>query len=374
MDSPVKTFFQQPLQLGALAMPNRAILSPLAGVSDIPFRRICHELHAGLAYVEMLSAPGVLHGNRKTHDIVQRHPAEPRCGVQITGPSPESIATAGKMLLDRGFDTIDINMGCPVRKIVKKGWGSAILKEPERVGATMAALREAVDIPATAKIRLGYTPDSINVEEICTILAQAGAAMITIHGRVRSDRYNQPVQYEQIKRGVDAARKVNPRIITVGNGNIFDYTTSIMMQSKTGCDAVLVSRGALGNPWVFSQIIDGHTVHPLVDEWLEVVLRHLDYHVEFYGSELHATVMFRKHLLWYASGFPNARKMRPRLSIVKEIPEIRSILRSYAEQLPKNLRRFDNLNESHLRVQQAEHDPKYEMDRDLDRGVDKEVI
>ena len=367
----MKTLFDQPLQLGNLSIRNRALLSPLAGVSDVPFRRICQQLGAGLTYVEMISSTAINHAKVRTLDLTQRHEEEEQLGFQLTGPAADSVSEAAEEIERRGFETIDVNMGCPVKKIVSKGWGSAILKDPDRVGETISKMRAKISVPVTAKIRLGYTENDLNVVDICRRLADADAQMITIHGRLRGDDYGAPVQYEKIAEGFAAARAIRPDVVTMGNGNVFDYATAMKMVDETGCDAVLVSRGALGNPWVFGQIVRGDEVHPTVDEWAEVLFRHMDYHETFYGVSVPSTARFRKHLLWYVAGFPHTRTLRPVLSQVQSLDEVRKMIDELIAGFPGDLPRYATAPEANRRIaEMKEHDPKYDMDRQLDRGAE----
>jgi nifR3 family TIM-barrel protein len=360
-------FFSQPLALGPFTVPNRVLLSPLAGVSDVPFRRICQEMGAGLTYIEMLSAVAFHHRNPRNIVVMSRHADEPRLGVQLTGPSAEVVARAVALLEDFPVETVDLNMGCPVRKIVGKGGGSAILKEPDRVEETVRQTVAASSRPVTAKIRLGYTRDSINVQDISARIAGAGAVMLTIHGRTREDSYAVPADYPAIRRGVEAARAVNPRIVVTGNGDIFDPADARRMVTETGCDAVLISRGSLGNPWLFRQILTGDDAEPSLAEWRAVVDRHLRYHREHYGDDLLSASRFRKHLLWYVGGFPASRAVRLQLSTVPSLVEASAILDAYCAELPPGLPRFTH---SHRLTRRGEaFDPKYDMDRDLDRAV-----
>lgn len=364
-------FFSRPFKLGNLEIPNRVLLSPLAGVSDVPFRRICQDLGAGLTYVEMLSAVAINRGHVHTKGITDRHASESMLGVQVTGPSTEEVAQAAGTLEKMGFETIDINMGCPVRKIVNKGCGSAILKDPDRVRNTVVAASSAVDVPVSAKIRIGYTEETINAAEISGLIAQAGADMLTIHGRTRDDNYSHPVNYHHIENGIDQAReKSRHGIITVGNGNVMNYRTACYMVEQTRCDAVLISRGALGNPWIFSQIVGGHAMHPVLEDWLEVVMRHLDYQEEQYGDGHYAAIRFRKHLMWYVTGFPNSRKLRGSLSTLNTLTDIRVVLREYVKTIPAGVRRYDPSSSPSSELTQHCFDPKYDMDRKLDRGVE----
>jgi tRNA-dihydrouridine synthase B len=357
------------MRIGDVDLPNRAWLAPLAGVSDVPFRRVCQEQGAGLTYVEMLASTALRHGTPRSDRMLARHAAEPILGAQVTGPSADDVAWAIETLNHHPYDTIDINMGCPVRKVVGKGWGAAILKEPDRVEATITAARAATSRPVTAKIRLGYEKDRINVAEISRRVAAAGATLLIIHGRTREDGYAVPVNYERIREGIAAARTINPSMPCMGNGDIFDYPTACAMVRRTGCDAVLVSRGALGNPWVFGQITGEHETQPTLAEWREVLDRHLSYHEDFYRDDPVLAVRFRKHLLWYATGFPGTRKLRNDLMHLNTIDEIRAHLDGYCANFPPDLPRYDGAERVASR-EREEHDPKGEMDRVHDRGVE----
>jgi nifR3 family TIM-barrel protein len=329
--------FNHALQIGGLTIRHRAILAPLAGVTDVPFRRICREHGADLAYVEMLSARAVNYLSPRTIDMMARHADEERLGVQVTGATAEEVAEAAGLLEQRGFDAIDINMGCPVRKIVAKGWGSALLKNPDLIRSMVTATRGAVAIPVSVKCRLGYSSRELNVADTAVAVAQSGAQMLTIHGRTKMDDYSSPVDYSGIRIGVENAGD----LVTVGNGDVLDAVSATRMVDETGCDAVMISRGALGNPWIFREILDGVEQHPVPEAWLDVVLRHLDYHEKHYGVSGHTTATARKHVLWYATGFPGARQFRNRISVIAEMHEMREQLRVYAHALPRDLKRHE---------------------------------
>lgn len=365
----------EPFSLGGLEVPNRVLLSPLAGVSDVPFRRICQDLGAGLSYIEMLSAAGMAHRTRKTEELVARAAEEPILGAQITGPSPEILARGIEHLLDYRLpvDTIDINMGCPVKKIVSRGCGSAIVRDPQLAGRMVRAAREVAGVPVTAKIRIGFGSNHPTVVPVCEELSRAGAEMLIIHGRAREDDYSAPIRYDRIREGFEAAERVTretkggPKIWKIGNGNVFDLASARRMVEETGCDGVLVSRGSLGNPWVFRQILEDSEEQPTVAEWEEVLLRHLDYHEAFYGEGLYAAIRFRKHLLWYVRGYPGAKQAKPAMSVLNTLAEMREHVRAFAAALPSGLPRYPDAEE---RRRAAEADPKYEMDRSHDRGVE----
>jgi len=355
-----------PITIGSLTVPNRAFLAPLAGVSDVPFRRMCKEMGAGLTFVEMLSATAVNYRSKRTMDMMARHADEDILGVQVTGPHAEEVSRAISVLDAAGFDVIDINMGCPVRKIISSGWGCAFMKDPDRVESTVAAARAVTKKPLTVKTRLGYTQESAPVTEIAERVGKAGADMMTIHGRFRTDDYSVRVRFEGIAEGFKAVRAAgHPGLVTVGNGDVLDLASANRMVERTGCDAVMVSRGALGNPWIFKEIVTGAVAHPTLAEWLDVVLRHIDYHHAFYGDDAMAARKLRKHLIWYSSGYPECNRLRGACNQIESLDQARAAVKTYAAEHPANWRRFENPEHA----DETPADPKFQMDRTHDRGV-----
>ena len=355
----------QPLDWGGLKLRNRTLLAPLAGVSDTPFRRICADHGAALTFVEMLVSVAVVYKSRRTWEMLNRHPTESCVGVQLTGRNVEEVVKAAAMIDREGFDTLDINMGCPVRKVVHSGSGSAFLKDPQRISDTLAGVKSVVTKPLSAKCRLGFTRDVLNISEVAPRIVGAGCDGLTIHGRTRDCTYAAPVQYEVIKQGVDAARAAKPHVPVIGNGNVFDRQTAALMLHRTGVDGVMVSRGALGNPWIFSELTDGSFKQPTIREWLDGVLRHLDYHKEHYGDTEFSARLMRKHLIWYANGFPYSSSLRGFFNTVLSLDVAKEELTRYAAQYPADLRRYDDGAANRL----FKEDPKYQMDREIDRGV-----
>lgn len=360
--------FDRPLQLGPLTLPGRVLLAPLAGVSDVAFRRISQEFGASLCYVEMLNAVAVQHKGKSTMRMLARHASESILGVQVTGKRADDVANSVAFLDAQGFDTIDINMGCPVRKVVNHGGGSAFLKDVPRIAETVSKCRARTAKPLTIKCRVGFTRETINIEEVVQTAVEAGADMVTIHGRTRSCDYAIPVDLPLIKRGLDHARSVAKRpLVLVGNGDVMDFPSAEKMMIETGADAVMVSRGALGNPWIFRELLTGQRIRPTIGEWLDVVIRHLDYHEQCHGENISSGRMTRKLLNWYSSGFPGVKKLRLKLNSVESVAAAREMMREFAKDVPKDFRRYDD-NEPGL-SRDARHDPKFEMDRELDRGV-----
>lgn len=353
-------------QLGLPTFP--VVLAPLAGVSDHPFRRICVRHGADLTYVEMISATALLYESRRTFDMLARHPDETRLGVQITGRNADEVARAIQLLDKMPFETIDINMGCPVRKVVGAGCGSAILKDPERVRATLRLAREATTKPLSAKIRIGWDRSSVNALEVAQALHDGGADWMTVHGRTRSDDYGVPVELPVIR-----AVKQQSSIPVLGNGNVFSASDARLMRARAIVDGVMVSRGALGNPWVFRQI-KGDMTPVTLDDWRDTVLTHLRWQQEAYGSQGAGAICMRKHLLWYLKGWPGAKKVREDVNQARDLDAAARLIEAYAEDLAAAGTTLRTETHEEPDAQRFQWDPKYEMDRRLDRGVGEDGL
>jgi tRNA-dihydrouridine synthase B len=371
-------FLNTPLNIGKLQLKNRVFLAPLAGVSDIPFRRLCQEFGAGLTYVEMLSATALAHKNPKTYETMARHPEEQVLGVQMTGALPHEMAQAVSLLEKEGFETIDINMGCPVKKVVNAGCGSAFLKDSPRISLALQACRNATHLPLSAKFRLGDTRATLNMEDTTERVIAAHLNMLTVHGRTRSENYSTPCDVQSIQKCVAIAQKKNTSIVTVGNGDLFSFACAENMQQKTQCDAVMISRGALGNPWIFQEILKGKPVNPSFEEWLETVLRYLHYQEQHYGNTKLAAILARKHMLWMAKGFSESKKLRHALGTIETLEQAKEILKIYSKNKDKKALRSrvelfensQNTREENTKLLLPKHqDPKHDMDRHWDRGV-----
>lgn len=345
------------------------ILAPLAGVSDHPFRRISTVEGADLTYVEMISATAMLYESRRTFEMLKRHDSEQKLGVQITGPSAEQVGKAVAILDKMNFDTIDINMGCPVKKVVKTGCGSGILRDPERVFQTVKAAVENTDKPVTAKFRLGWDKASRNAVEVAQAIEAGGAVWMTIHGRTRADDYSVPVDLDGMREVKDSVK-----IPVIGNGNIFQRSDAEHMLSVTGVDGLMISRGALGNPWLFDEIKTGDNVVSLED-WEATILQHLDWQLEEYGdTATSAAVCMRKHLLWYAKGWNGVKTFREGVNNISSM----TVARSMVLEFTKGLRERGVTHRSSIVQGESEvrfaWDPKYDMDRQLDRGVGDDAM
>jgi tRNA-dihydrouridine synthase B len=352
-------------QMGIVENP--IVLAPLAGVSDHPFRRICAGEGADLTYVEMLSAAAISFRSKRTLEMCERHPSESILGVQLTSRTPEEMGEAVAFLDNMNFDTIDINMGCPVKKVVKSGCGSAILRDPKRVFETTLAARKNTKKPLSVKIRLGWSKEELTYLDVSKAAEDAGADWITVHGRTRNDDYSEAVELEKIAEVVSRLK-----IPVLGNGNIFSRSDAEMMRKISGCAGIMVSRGALGNPWVFSEI-KGHSRVLELRDWLAVVLSHLSWHEEAYGNSSVSAVCMRKHLLWYISGWPGARKLRDEIVRCQDLSLARQLIVDFTEEL-KSLGFTKRIPVQLEHLGRFSWDPKFEMDRSLDRGVGDEGI
>lgn len=340
------------------------LLAPLAGVSDHPFRRICTQLGADLSYVEMISATALLYESRRTYAMLKRHESEAKLGVQITGKTADETAQAVAILSQMNFETIDINMGCPVAKVVKTGCGSGFLRDPQRVYDTVRLSVAASCKPVSAKIRLGWDRESMNALEIVDAACRGGASWICVHGRTRADDYSVPVDLNAMLE----IRRRFPDIVLIGNGNLFGANDAEYMIEKTTYDGLMVSRGALGDPWVFARI-KGRKDPVTVDEWHEVVATHLRWQEEEYGNQAAGFICMRKHLLWYLAGWPGVKPFKERVNQMQSIGEALAILDDCARSLSGH--RFEN--EAAV-DNQFQWDPKWEMNRQWDRGLSDEIL
>jgi tRNA-dihydrouridine synthase B len=311
----------------------------------------------------MISATALLYESPKTLSMLKRHKDEGRLGVQITGRTADDVGRAVAILDRMPFDTVDINMGCPVRKVVKTGCGSAILKDPERVYHTVKAARESTAKPLSAKIRIGWDRQSVNAIEVAQACEAAGADWVVVHGRTRADDYSVPVDLENI-----AALKRAVGVPVIGNGNLFSHQDAAYMLAKTGVDGLMVSRGALGHPWIFRDIKYGEqSLHR--NEWRQTVLDHLAWQQEEYGDRGAGAVCMRKHLLWYAKGWPGAKELRERLNQSDSLASAADLIEQFYESLIGREWDFRRSSTKDDQDSRFHWDPKWDMDRRLDRGV-----
>ena len=313
------------LAIGNVTLDNNIILAPMAGVTDLPFRLLCSEQGAGMSCMEMVSAKAIMYKNKNTESLLEIHPEEGRVSLQLFGSDPKILGEMARQIEDRPFDILDINMGCPVPKVVNNGEGSALMKEPKLVEEIVSAVAKAANKPVTVKIRKGFNDTCVNAVEIARIAEASGAAAVAVHGRTREQYYAGKADWEII-----AKVKSNLSIPVIGNGDVTDGASAKAMLEQTGCDGVMVGRAARGNPWIFRQIIsylrDG-TVMPRPDkeEIKATILRHARLQLECKGEYTGIREM-RKHVSWYTFGMPDSARMRRSINMAESFGELERLV------------------------------------------------
>jgi len=301
------------MQIGKIKLVNPVILAPMAGVTDLPFRLLCKEMDCGLVYSEMVSDKGLLYKNFHTMDMLTIDEGERPVAMQIFGSEPASMAQAALSVERAGTDIIDINMGCPTPKIIKNGSGAALMCQPDLAFRIMVSVVEAVNVPVTVKIRKGWDNGSINAVQMAKLAEKAGIAAIAVHGRTRAQFYSGEADWDIIRQV-----KASVNIPVIGNGDIRTPYDAQKMLIETGCDGLMIGRGAQGNPWIFRQVAQylatGQVVPlPTEVERLSVMLRHLDMLVAYKGEYLGIREM-RRHGAWYTKGMHDSSELRLRFN------------------------------------------------------------
>lgn len=320
------------MNIGGVSLANRVLAAPMAGVTDRSFRQLAREMGCGLAYTEMISDLALLYSNRKTLEMLDIGGEPKPIAVQIFGSRPEEVARAAQLVEQAGATIIDINMGCPAPKIVKNNEGSALMRNPELAGRIVEAVCRAVKIPVTVKMRKGWDEKSVNVLEVASIVEAAGAKAVTVHGRTRSQMYSGKADWRII-----AAVKSHLRIPVIGNGDIWTPQDAKNMLEETGCDAVMIGRGSLGNPWIFRR-----TVHyletgellpePTAAERVQMAKRHLELLLAEKGEYIAVREM-RKHAAWYVKGLREAARLREEINKAEHTLKIKECLDNYLTHL-----------------------------------------
>jgi nifR3 family TIM-barrel protein len=315
------------LQIGGVTLENNIILAPMAGVTDLPFRLLCSEQGAGLTCMEMISAKAILYKNKNTDSLMEIHPDEGPTSLQLFGSDPKILSEMAKRIEERPFSILDINMGCPVPKVVNNGEGSALMKHPKLVGEIIAAVVKAIRKPVTVKIRKGFDEAHVNAVEIAKIAEASGASAVAVHGRTREQYYAGEADWDII-----AQVKAAVKIPVIGNGDVTDGASAQKMLQMTGCDGIMVGRAARGNPWLFRQIsaylTDGTILQkPELEEVKATILRHAALQLETKGEYTGIREM-RKHVSWYTAGYPNSARLRQNVNLVESFEELRELVLS----------------------------------------------
>lgn len=318
-------FLEYTMNIGNVQLENPFLLGPMAGITDSPFRQICREMGCALSYSEMVSAKALYYKDKKTERLLAVTEEELPVAYQIFGSEPEMMAFAADRLKDRKNCILDINMGCPVPKVVKNGEGSALMKEPWKIRRLVEQAVKYAGKPVTVKMRIGWDGDHVNVVKCAGEAEAGGAAAVAVHGRTRD-------QYYSGKADWDAIREVrqNLSIPVIGNGDIFTAEDGLRMMDYTGCEMVMIARGALGNPWLFRELVHlwktGETLpRPDMEEVRAMMLRQLEMMAELKGNRV-AVLEMRKHVGWYIRGIPGAAHIRAEVNRIADIDELRRFL------------------------------------------------
>ena len=310
------------LTIGNVTLANPVILAPMAGVCDLPFRLLCKEQGAGLLCMEMVSAKAIYYKNKNTESLMEIHPKEPPVSLQLFGSDPDIISEMAKRIEERPFSILDINMGCPVPKVVNNGEGSALMKNEKLAANIVEKTAKAIKKPVTVKIRKGFQDDQVNAVELAKRLEQAGAAAIAVHGRTREQYYSGKADWDIIRQVKEAVS-----IPVIGNGDIVDGKSAMEIMNQTGCDGIMIGRAARGNPFLFRQVLEyletgKEPEKPSLSEIKETILRHAQLQLTYKG-EYTAVREMRKHIAWYTTGLPHSAELRRRVNEMETMEQLR---------------------------------------------------
>ncbi|MBD5444662.1 MAG: tRNA dihydrouridine synthase DusB [Lachnospiraceae bacterium] len=314
------------LLIGDVELENNIILAPMAGVTDLPFRLLCRQQGAGLVCMEMISAKAVLYKNKNTESLLEIHPDEGPVSLQLFGSDPQIVSDIARQIETRPFSILDINMGCPMPKIVNNGEGSALMKNPKLAGEIVSAVVKAIKKPVTVKIRSGFDKEHINAVEMAKVIEDAGASAVAIHARTKEQLYAGEADWEIIAKVKDAVS-----IPVIGNGDVTCGESAAKMLKQTNCDAVMIGRASRGNPWLFNQIrayLEEGVVlpNPTKEERKAMMLEHARLQLEYKGEYTGIREM-RKHVSWYTAGMPHSAKLRQEINSMENFTALEELIK-----------------------------------------------
>ncbi len=309
------------LKIGNVTLDNNVLLAPMAGVTDLPFRLLCARQGAGLVSTEMISAKAILYNNKNTDALMEIHPEEGKVSLQLFGSDPDIISEMARKIEERPFAILDLNMGCPVPKVVNNGEGSALLKDPLLAGRIIEKTAAAIRKPVTVKIRKGFEETHNNAVEMAHVAQESGAAAVIVHGRTKAQYYAGSADWDVIRQVKEAVH-----IPVIGNGDVCDGPSAGRLMEESGCDGVMIGRAAQGNPWIFGRILTyletgSMPPRPVASEVREMILEHARMQIACKGNDTGIREM-RKHVSWYTAGYPHSARIRRKINEAKTMEEL----------------------------------------------------